>query len=126
MSTVRVIRAGEMPPAASTTPGMDRHEAFVDDGVWTGTVQTEPGVLTGWHMHADYDTYIYVVSGSARIEYGPGGHLGDDAGPGDFVLIPRGIVHREGTSIGSNGVQAVLVRLGHGELVTNVEAPDPE
>jgi uncharacterized RmlC-like cupin family protein len=126
MSTVRVIRSDEMPLAASTTPGMDRQQAFVEEGVWTGTVRTEAGVLTGWHMHADYDTYIYVVSGSARIEYGPGGQLGDDAGPGDFVLIPRSLVHREGTSEGSNGVEAVLVRLGQGELVTNVEGPDPE
>ena len=126
MGDIRVIRAADMPPAASTTPGMDRHEAFVEDGVWTGTVRTEPGVLTGWHIHADYDTYIYVVSGEARVEFGPGGQLGEDAGPGDFIRIPRGVVHREGTSIGSNGVEAVLVRLGHGELVTNVEAPDPE
>lgn len=125
MSTVRVIRAGEMPTAASTTPGMDRHEAFVEEGVWTGTVRTEPGVLTGWHKHADYDTYIYVVAGEARVEFGPGGRLGEDAGPGDFILIPRGAVHREGTSAGSNGVDAVLVRVGHGELVTNVDGPDP-
>jgi uncharacterized RmlC-like cupin family protein len=124
MSTVRVIRAGEMPAAASTTPGMDRHEAFVEEGVWTGTVRTEPGVLTGWHMHADYDTYIYVVSGEARVEFGPGGQRGEDARPGDFILIPRGAVHREGTSAGSNGVDAVLVRIGHGELVTNVDGPD--
>lgn len=125
MGTVRVIRAGEMGVAAATTPGMDRREAFADEGAWAGTVRTEAGVITGWHIHADYDTYVYVITGSARIEYGPGGSLGDDAGPGDFVLIPRGLVHREGTSAGSNGVEAVLVRVGRGELVTNVDGPDP-
>ncbi len=125
MSSVRVIRAGDMQAAAATTPGMDRREAFADDAAWTGTVRTEAGVVTGWHVHSNYDTYVYVISGSARVEYGPGGTLGDDAGPGDFVLIPRGLVHREGTSAGSNGVEAVLVRVGQGELVTNVDGPDP-
>ena len=126
MSGVRVIRAGGMRRAGTTTPGMDRHEAFADEGAWTGTVKTEAGVITGWHVHAGYDTYVYVLSGSARIEYGPGGRLGEDAGPGDFMLIPRGLVHREGTSVGSSGMEAVLVRVGHGELVTNVGGPDPE
>lgn len=122
---VRVVRAGELPPSPAATPGMDRREAFADERSWAGTVRTEPGVITGWHVHAGYDTYVYVLAGSARIEYGPGGKLGDDAGPGDFVHIPRGLVHREGSSIGSNGVEAVLVRVGAGELVTNVDGPEP-
>jgi len=125
MSIVRVIHAKEMRIPATTTPGMDRREAFVEDGVWAGTVRTERGVMTGWHVHADYDTYIHVNVGQARVEYGPDGQLTADAGPGDFLLIPRGLVHREGTAEGSNGVEAVLVRVGHGELVTNVDGPEP-
>lgn len=35
---------------------MDRREAFADDAAWAGTVRTEAGVITGWHVHADYDT----------------------------------------------------------------------
>jgi uncharacterized RmlC-like cupin family protein len=125
MGSVRVVRGGERIPAAATTPGMAREEAFSGGGAWAGTVHTEAGVLTGWHIHAGWDTYVYVLEGSARIEYGPGGAQGNDAGPGDFILIPRGVVHREGTSRGSNGVDAVIVRVGEGELVTNVEGPDP-
>lgn len=34
-------------------------------------------------------------------------------------------VWAEGSSAGSNGVEAVLVRIGQGDLVTNVDAPDP-
>jgi uncharacterized RmlC-like cupin family protein len=125
MSEVRVIRAGSYELPAITTPGMDRRQAFADDSAWAGTVSTTAGVLTGWHVRAGHDTYVYVMSGSARVEYGPGGTLGEDAGPGDFILIPRGLIHREGTSVGSNGVDAVLVRVGQGELVTNVDGPDP-
>jgi uncharacterized RmlC-like cupin family protein len=125
MTSVRVVRAAEMPVPAVTTPGMDRREAFVEDGAWAGTLRTEAGVMTGWHLHAGYDTYIHVNSGEAHVEYGPGGHDGIDAGPGDFILIPRGVIHREGTAAGSNGVEAVIVRVGHGEVVTNVDGPEP-
>lgn len=125
MSSVRVVRANEMRLPAVVTPGMERREAFADDDAWAGTVRTEAGIMTGWHVHAGHDTYIHVISGAGHVEYGPGGALSVDAGPGDFMLIPRGLVHREGTAAGSKGVEAVLVRVGHGELVTNVDAPDP-
>lgn len=125
MADVQVVREDETRLPAIVTPGMDRREAFANEDAWAGTVRTEPGVMTGWHVHAGHDTYLHVVSGSARVEYGPAGSLNADAGPGDFMLIPRGIVHREGTSAGSKGVEAVIVRVGRGELVTNVDGPDP-
>lgn len=125
MAGVRVVRAADMSPAAASTPGMYRQEAFAGDGVWAGTVKTEADVITGWHLHAEYDTYLYVLAGWARFEFGPGGRLGEDAGPGDFVHIPRGLVHREGTRAGSKGMEGVLVRVGQGEVVTNVEGPEP-
>ena len=125
MSEPTVVRARDFHLPATTTPGMDRREAFDHDGVWAGTVRTAEGIVTGWHVHAGHDTYIYVVSGAARVEFGPGGGASTEAQAGDFVLIPRGLVHREGTAAGSNGVEAVLVRVGEGELVTNVEGPEP-
>ena len=125
MSAVRVVHSEEMRLPAATTPGMDRREAFDHDGVWAGTLRTTPGVLTGWHVHAGHDTYIYLVSGSATVESGPGGRDRIEADAGDFVLIPRGLIHREGTAAGSQGVEAVLIRVGEGEIVTNVDGPEP-
>jgi uncharacterized RmlC-like cupin family protein len=110
---------------AHVTPGMDRREAFDHDGVWAGTLRTSAGVVTGWHVHAGHDTYINVVSGSATVESGPGGRERLEASDGDFILIPRGLIHREGTAAGSTGVEAVLVRVGEGEIVTNVDGPEP-
>lgn len=124
MPSIRVIHPDEMRIPPNPTPGMDRREAFADETVWAGTVRTERGVMTGWHVHAEYDSYIHVNTGRARFEFGPGGTVGVDAGPGDYVLIPRGLIHREGTAAGSGGFEAVLVRVGHGELVTNVDGPD--
>ena len=125
MSKVQVVHPDEFRLPASVTPGMDRREAFADENAWAGTVRTEEGMMTGWHVHAGHDTYIRVLSGVVHVEYGPGGSISADAGPGDFMRIPRGLVHREGTAAGSTGVEAVIVRVGHGDLVTNVEAPDP-
>jgi len=125
MAGVRVVRSAEMRLPATITPGMDRREAFDHDGVWAGTVRTAEGVVTGWHVHAGHDTYIYVVSGSATVESGPGGRDRTGAGAGDFILIPRGLIHREGTAVGSQGVEAVLVRVGEGEIVTNMDGPEP-
>ena len=125
MASIRVIHRDDTRIPPNPTPGMDRREAFTGDGAWAGTVRTEPGVMTGWHVHADYDSYIHVNAGQARFEFGPGGGLGVDAGPGDYVLIPRGLIHREGSADGSNGFEAVLVRVGRGSLVTNVDGPEP-
>ena len=125
MAGVRVVHAEEMRLPAVTTPGMDRREAYAHDGVWAGTLRTTPGMVTGWHVHAGHDTYIYVVAGSATVESGPGGQVRDQANAGDFVLIPRGLIHREGTAAGSQGVEAVLIRVGDGEPVTNVDGPEP-
>ena len=122
---VRVVRAEDMVLPAQTTPGMDRREAFDHDGVWAGTLTTSAGVVTGWHVHDGHDTYIYVVAGAATVESGPGGRVRIEASAGDFVLIPRALIHREGTAAGSTGVEAVLVRVGEGEIVTNVDGPEP-
>lgn len=123
---VRRVRPGERVSPREQTPGMHREEAFADPGAWLGTVHTDSGVTTGWHHHGEYDTYIYVTGGAARIEYGPGGRLALEAEPGDFLFIPKGVVHREGTAAGSDGVEAVLCRVGSGQVVFNVDGPPEE
>ncbi|GAA2151112.1 hypothetical protein GCM10009844_32880 [Nocardioides koreensis] len=106
------------------TPGKTREQAIAVDGLWSGFVRTEPGVASGWHHHGDHDTSVYVIEGTVRIEFGPGGAQALDAGPGDFVRIPRYVVHREVNS-GSTTSQEVITRSGTGPLTTNVEGPDP-
>src|SRR5262245_22188593 len=112
---------GRHEPAGPTTPGMHRLEALAEDGVWLGTVTTEPNVLTGWHHHGDYDTYIYVTAGAARLDtFEDGAIRRHEAGPGSFVIVAKGTAHREG-SMSPMGVEAVLVRVGTGQLVFPVE-----
>jgi uncharacterized RmlC-like cupin family protein len=120
---VRVVRPADR-VEGERTPGMTREQAVAVEGMWAGLVRTEAHMITGWHHHADYDTSIYVVDGSLKMESGPGGTNVVEAGPGDFLYVPKGAIHREGNP--SDGESRVIVvRAGHGPTVVNVEGPAP-
>lgn len=118
---VVVVTASDRTPGPAT-PGMVREEAFSASGIWAGFVTTYPHMVSGWHHHGDHDTVVYVVTGRLRLESGPGGADVIEAGPGDFVFIPRQLVHREANP---SDVRSELIgmRLGHGEALVNVEGP---
>ena len=107
-----------------STPGMTRSQAFESDGMWAGQARTEPGMVSGWHHHGDHESAIYVLSGRLRMEFGPGGAEVFDAGPGDYVYVGRGAVHREGNP-SDEPADILVVRAGTGDSVVNVEGPDP-
>lgn len=106
------------------TPGMVRQQAIAVDGMWSGLVRTEARITSGWHHHGDYDTSIYVVTGALRMECGAGGSVVVEAGPGDFVHVPKGAIHRESDPEDGES-QLVVVRAGRGPPVINVNGPAP-
>ncbi len=115
------IGGDELSPA-DPTPGMTRQLASHEAGMWTGIVDTEAGAVSGWHHHGDHETTLYVVSGRMRLESGPdGGHV-VEAGPGDFLRVPAGAIHRE-SNPDDEPSRAVVVRCGHGAPTTNVDGP---
>ena len=120
---VRVTRDEKLVDA-DPTPGMHRQRAFEVDGLWAGRVRTEPGATSGWHHHGEHETSLYVVSGTLRLEFGPGGAQRVDARPGDFVHVPAGVVHRE-SNPGAEDSTAVIARAGRGEPTVNVDGPEP-
>lgn len=124
MSAIRVVRSDQRTVSVvDATSGMIREEAFSNDGAWAGLVRTAPAQASGWHHHGDHDTYIYVVSGSLVMESGPAGTDVVEAGPGDFVHVPRHVVHRESNPSSAEGV-LIGVRVGHGPPVLNVDGPE--
>ena len=119
---VSIIRGADLkegPP----TPGMSRREAFATESLWAGSVRTEPGMVSGWHHHAEHDTIIYVLTGELLLEYGPDGASSVLAKPGDFAFVPRGTVHRE-SNPSSVPADLVAVRSGQGETLVNVAGPE--
>lgn len=126
MTRIRVVRAEEREVAeADATSGMVREQAVAGDGIWAGLVRTASGRPSGWHHHGEYDTYFYVQAAAIRMEFGPGGADVVEARPGDFVHVPRGVIHREVNPADEEGA-VILVRVGSGgPPVVNVEGPAP-
>jgi uncharacterized RmlC-like cupin family protein len=103
---------------------MTREQAIATEGLWAGLVRTEAGMVSGWHHHGEYETSIYVLTGALRMESGPDGGSIVEAGPGDFLHVPRGAIHREANP-GETESQIIVVRAGQGAAVINVEGPAP-
>ena len=110
---------------APGSPGITRHLAFRGEGFVVVRSRVEPGVVSGWHHHGDYDVYAYIVSGSLRFENGPGGRDATSVGPGDFFCVPARTVHRDVNPSGAEGQEVILFLRGSGPMVVNVEGPDP-
>ena len=104
---------------------MSRAEAFASGDVWVGEVRTDPGTASAWHHHGEHATYGRVLEGSIQLEFGPGGGATLQAGDGDFFFVPPHTVHRE-TNPGNGEMVAVVVRVGSGPTVTNVDGPDSD
>ncbi|HEX6380323.1 MAG TPA: cupin domain-containing protein [Acidimicrobiia bacterium] len=118
---VRHIPPGERVPG-HPDPGMAREQAIDTDGMWAGFVRTMAGMTSAWHHHGDYESTIYVVSGTIRMEFGHGGAEGIDGGPGDFFYVPPWAIHREINPSDEEG-QIIVVRAGSGPAVVNVDGP---
>ena len=118
---VQHIRPEDRVPADPTS-GLARERAIETEGLWAGVARTEPGSVTGWHHHGDYQTSIYVVAGQFRMESGAGGGDVIDAVPGDFLYVPAGVIHRE-SNPGEMDSSIVVVRAGQGPPTVNVDGP---
>ncbi|MFH8748224.1 cupin domain-containing protein [Streptomyces rimosus] len=88
---VHHIRAGEL----------DGHTALSGHTVgskrlWMGLVENPPLSATDNHHHGDSEAGIYVVSGHPVFVYHDGAQeVRVEAGPGDFLLVPPFVPHRE-------------------------------
>jgi uncharacterized RmlC-like cupin family protein len=122
MSSLHRVRPHER-VEGQPTPGMVREQAIETDRMWAGCVSTDPGMVSGWHHHGDFETAIHVLTGSLRMEFGPGGSESFDADPGDFVYVGPRAVHRESNPSDELGT-FVVVRAGEGEVVVNVDGPE--
>ena len=120
---VRKISSAERVDGPSTG-GMDRFTAFESGTMWIGGAATHPGTTSAWHHHGEHESAIYVLSGPLRMEFGPGGAETFDAGPGDFVYVPRHVIHRE-SNPGDVPADLMVVRAGTGDSVVNVDGPEP-
>jgi uncharacterized RmlC-like cupin family protein len=58
------------------------------------------------------------------MQFGPGGESTLDCGPGDFLYVAPGAVHRE-SNPAPHESRIIVVRAGSGTPVINVDGPEP-
>jgi len=104
-------------------PEIRRQQAFAKPGLWAGIATTQPGLVSGWHHHGGHDTIVYVLSGRLAIEFGEGGRQAVQVTAGDFLMIPSGLVHREGTPTGDPSESVVIRAGGDGPPTIEVDRP---
>jgi len=119
---VKVFRSGEGNMQTSQTPGMQREELVSTPNAWVGMVETKPKFTSGWHHHGEYDTYVYVISGELKLEFGEDGKENRTAKAGEVAFIPKNTVHRE-SNPGTDKQVLFGVRVGKGAPVFNVDTP---
>ena len=121
MSTIYRVTPDER-VEGQATEGIVREQAVQTEGMWAGLARTDAGMVPGWHHHGEYESAIYVLTGSLRMEFGSDGGQSFDAGPGPSSSSARGVVHRESNPSIEQG-SVVVVRAGQGEPLTNVDGP---
>jgi uncharacterized RmlC-like cupin family protein len=121
--TPKVFRSGEGNMQTTQTTGMQREELVTTPNSWVGMVQTKPKFTSGWHHHGEYDTYVYVIKGELKLEFGKDGEESCTAKPGEVAVIPKNTVHRE-SNPSANEQVLFGVRVGQGAPVFNVDGPE--
>jgi uncharacterized RmlC-like cupin family protein len=119
-----VVRRGQA-VARSTVPPLElRHH--LDRGGrwigWSGWIRNAAGDVSGWHHHAENETYVYVIRGSITIEFGPEGEDSVEARAGDFFIVPSNTIHREITDPDGD-LEAFVVRVGREPEHVDVDRP---
>ncbi len=121
-AAITLFKKEQRTQQTTQTPGMLREEIVSRPGVWVGVAHTAPGTTSGWHHHAEHDSYLYVLAGKIRMEFGSGGRETCEAEAGDLLHVPPHCVHRE-SNPGREEQVILVTRLGKGDIVLNVDCP---
>ncbi|MES9511336.1 cupin domain-containing protein [Streptomyces sp. NPDC000609] len=103
---VHRVRAGELDGHAALSGG-----TVGSKKLWMGLVENPPSSATDNHHHGDSEAGIYVVSGHPVFVYHDGvQEVRISAGPGDFLLVPPFVPHREENPDPDEPVVVVIAR----------------
>jgi len=106
------------------TPGQMRKTAFSPDGLWIGQCEvTARDQASQWHHHENYDSIMFMLEGTIRVDWGPNGEKNFVLRPGDYAFFGRKAIHRAQIIEADGDCRYVFVRIGSGESVVNVDGP---
>jgi uncharacterized RmlC-like cupin family protein len=122
---VRVVHPDELSDQTGQTAGLQRWEAISARrsgarSIWMGRSVLPAGGRTGVHHHGDSETALYVLSGRGRWWIGDRLDEAAEAGPGDYVFIPPGVVHWEENASATDPVVMVVARSTQDAIVVNI------
>jgi quercetin dioxygenase-like cupin family protein len=120
MSALQALEPDSLTDAIAS-PGIARHMAFRSEDSVVLRSQSQPGVISGWHTHGDYDVYGYVASGICRLESDQGEKDAITVGPGGFLHVPPHTVHREINPSKDESNEVILFLRGSGQMVYNLD-----
>ena len=123
MLQIQAIKSGSLEQGPET-PGITRNFAFDAEDCRVIRARSEPGTVSGWHHHGDYDVYGYIASGLAEFEGGPDGKEKISLETGDFFLVPAHTIHREINPSNDERNDVILFLKGTGPVVVNVDHPE--
>ena len=93
-------------------------------GLCMHTLSIPPGGRAKAHLHAEHESAIYLISGSAVVWHGEGLTQRMDMQPGDFMYIPAGVPHLPTNPSATETAVAVLARTDANEQESVVLRPD--
>ncbi|WKX69977.1 cupin domain-containing protein [Streptomyces sp. XD-27] len=103
---VHHVRAGELDGHAAISGG-----TVGSTNLWMGLVENPPLSATDNHHHGASEAGIYVVSGHPVFVFHDGTQeVRISAGPGDFLLVPPFVPHREENPDPDEPVVVVIAR----------------
>jgi uncharacterized RmlC-like cupin family protein len=106
--------------AGGGSGGLSRGSAVTGGGMWMGISDLPAGHDSVAHHHEDQTTIVHILSGRMTFTVGADDAEVFTAGPGDFAVIPGGVVHRE-TNPSSELCRCIVVRNSETPTVRNLE-----
>jgi uncharacterized RmlC-like cupin family protein len=128
MSECRVIKSGDGEHGAigvSYERGLSA-ESVGARGICMHLGTIPPGGRAAAHKHEGHESVIYVLSGSARMEYGERLEHHVDAEAGDFVYVAAGVPHRPYNLSDTEPARFVVARTDPNEEESVVLLPELE
>ncbi len=103
----------------SIVTGVGRHNTPATR-IWTGKTANKPGTRSLPHYHGEAETGAYVLSGHARLFFGPGFAEHIDLATGDYLFVPAFVHHIE-ANMSTTEELLWLVSRSPGDIVHNLD-----
>jgi uncharacterized RmlC-like cupin family protein len=125
---VHHVKASELSSATAQTGGMQRFAASTggsvgSEKIWMGKTKVAPQTASDNHHHGESETAIFVRSGHPEFVFHDGvEEVRVVTAPGDYILVPPYVPHREENPDTDNSAVIVIARSTQEAIVVNLPA----